>query len=172
MKNALYDWYDGVCKVCINWFSSQWNPFNRVTNGPKIWPHYRCHGNDVATLISDIFLFCNPAFNPRFEPQLLGGLYVIHYRVCSHCKMQTMHRLKTTGPEYKENADCVLEVDSSLRLRANGRNNSQHCCANNVGSCCVCVGNGVQTDATTPYNVRTCSASWEGYSQEVFVNHA
>ena len=27
-----------------------------------------------------------------------------------------------------------------LRLRANGRNNSQHCCVNNVGSCCVCVG--------------------------------
>ena len=38
---------------------------------------------------------------------------------------------------------------TSLRLRANGRNNSQHCCANNVGSCCVHVGSGVQTDATT-----------------------
>ena len=25
-----------------------------------------------------------------------------------------------------------------LRLGANGRNNSQHCCVNNVGSCCVC----------------------------------
>ena len=33
---------------------------------------------------------------------------------------------------------------------ANGRNNSQYCCANNVGSCCVHVGSGVQTDATTP----------------------
>ena len=44
------------------------------------------------------------------------------------------------------------------------RNNSQHCCANNVGSCCVRVGNGVQTDATTPNNVRTCSASWKGYN--------
>ena len=51
-----------------------------------------------------------------------------------------------------------------LRLRANGRNNSQHCCANNVGSCCVRVGSGVQTDATTPNNVGTCSASWEGYN--------
>ena len=38
---------------------------------------------------------------------------------------------------------------TSLRLRANGRNNSQHCCANNVESCCVYVGSGVQTDATT-----------------------
>ena len=47
---------------------------------------------------------------------------------------------------------------------ANGRNNSQHCCANNVGSCCVCVGSGVQTDATTLNNVGTCSASWEGYN--------
>ena len=32
-----------------------------------------------------------------------------------------------------------------------------------VGSCCVPVGSGVQTDATTPSNVGTCSASWEGY---------
>ena len=32
-----------------------------------------------------------------------------------------------------------------------------------VGSCCVPVGSGVQTDATTPCNVGTCSASWEGY---------
>ena len=37
----------------------------------------------------------------------------------------------------------------NLRLRANGRNNSQHCWCNNVGSCCVRVGSGVQTDATT-----------------------
>ena len=59
-----------------------------------------------------------------------------------------------------------------LRLRANGSNNSQHCCANNVGSCCVRVGSGVQTDATTPNNVETCIASWEGYNQYVFVNHA
>ena len=26
------------------------------------------------------------------------------------------------------------------------------------------VGSGVHTDATTPINVRTCSASWEGYN--------
>ena len=38
----------------------------------------------------------------------------------------------------------------SLKLRANGRDNSQYCWANNVGSCCVRVGSGVQTDATTP----------------------
>ena len=37
-----------------------------------------------------------------------------------------------------------------LRLRANGRNNSQHCCAKNVGSCCMRVSSGVQTNATTP----------------------
>ena len=51
-----------------------------------------------------------------------------------------------------------------VRLHANRRNSSQHCCANNVGSCCVRVGSGVQTDATTPNNVGTCSASWEGYN--------
>ena len=32
------------------------------------------------------------------------------------------------------------------KLRTIGRNNSQHCCANTVGSCCVRVGSGVQTD--------------------------
>ena len=46
-----------------------------------------------------------------------------------------------------------------LRLLANGRNN-------------VRVGSGVQTDATTPNNVGTYSASWEGYNPYVFVNHA
>ena len=35
---------------------------------------------------------------------------------------------------------------------------SQHCCANNVGSCCARIGSGLQTDATTPNNVGTCSA--------------
>ena len=28
----------------------------------------------------------------------------------------------------------------------------------------LCVASGVHTDATTPNNVRTCSASWEGYN--------
>ena len=36
----------------------------------------------------------------------------------------------------------------------------------------VRVGSGVQRDATTHNNVRTCSASWEGYNPQVFVNHA
>ena len=42
-------------------------------------------------------------------------------------------------------------------------NNSQHCWANNVGRCCVGVGSGVQTEATTPNNVKTCSVLWEEY---------
>ena len=37
-----------------------------------------------------------------------------------------------------------------VKLRANGRNNSQHCWANNVGSCCIRVSSGVQTDAALP----------------------
>ena len=45
----------------------------------------------------------------------------------------------------------ALEFPWVERLRAKNRcNNSQHCCANKVGSCCVRVGSGVQTDATTP----------------------
>ena len=73
----------------------------------------------------------------------------------------------------KKSSFNLLPVDSSVlvwssrqltvRLRANGRNNSQNCSANNVGSCCVHVGSGVQKDATTPNNVGTCSASWEGH---------
>ena len=37
---------------------------------------------------------------------------------------------------------------------------------NIIGSCCVCVGSGVQMDVTTPHNVVTCSASWEGYNPQ------
>ena len=58
-----------------------------------------------------------------------------------------------------------------LKLRANGRNNSQHCWANNDGRCCVRIGDCVQTDATTPNNVGTCSASWEGYNPRDFFKH-
>ena len=48
-----------------------------------------------------------------------------------------------------------------VQRSANGSNNSQHCWANIV-SCCVSVGSGVLTDATTPNIVETYSASWEG----------
>ena len=58
------------------------------------------------------------------------------------------------------NKDALLaNILGFVRLRANGRNN-----ANNVGSCCVRFGSAVQTDATTPNNVGTCSASSEGYN--------
>ena len=40
------------------------------------------------------------------------------------------------------------------RWRANGRNNSWHCWANNVGSCPVRVGGGVQTDSRIPNNTQ------------------
>ena len=43
------------------------------------------------------------------------------------------------------------------RLRANGRNTS-----NTIAPTMLGVGSGVQTDATTPNNAATCSASWEG----------
>ena len=51
-----------------------------------------------------------------------------------------------------------------IRVRANGRNNFQHCCANNVGSCCVRFGSGVQMDATTPNKFGTYIASWKEYN--------
>ena len=37
----------------------------------------------------------------------------------------------------------------------------QYCWANNVGSCCICVGIGVQMEATTPNDLETNSTSWE-----------
>ena len=37
-----------------------------------------------------------------------------------------------------------------VKLFVHGHNNSQHCWANNVGSCCVRVSSGVQTDAALP----------------------
>ena len=45
---------------------------------------------------------------------------------------------------------------SSLK-NVDGRNNSQHCWANNVGSCCARVGRSIQTEATTPTADRTHS---------------
>ena len=40
---------------------------------------------------------------------------------------------------------------NKLRVRLMDLNNSQQ--PNNVGSSCICVGSGVQTDATTPNSV-------------------
>ena len=60
-----------------------------------------------------------------------------------------MEKIKTTTNAYSPSM-------KNFRLRANGRNNSQHCCANNVGNCCVSVGSGVQTDATSSIFVLAC----------------
>ena len=48
-----------------------------------------------------------------------------------------------------ERSQTISRSTLALKLRANGRNNSQHRCANNVGSCCVRISSSVQTDATT-----------------------
>ena len=45
---------------------------------------------------------------------------------------------------------CWELLRASWQWCGNRRNNSQHCCVNNVESCCVRVGSGVQTDAKTP----------------------
>ena len=58
-----------------------------------------------------------------------------------------LHALHSTKSSNRKNAITVSVI---FRLRANGRNNSQHSCANNIESCCVRLGSGVQTDATTP----------------------
>ena len=60
----------------------------------------------------------------------------------------------------------VMECLTSMRRagKAMCKWTPKHCCANNVESCCVRFGSGVQTDATTPNNVGTCSALWKGYN--------
>ena len=69
------------------------------------------------------------------------------------------------------NGPLSCSIHCYLKLRANGRNNSQVCWANIVGRCCVRIGDGVQTDATTPNNVGTCRVSWEGYNPRNFFKH-
>ena len=78
---------------------------------------------------------------------------------------------KVLERETRNEADLRLNVTrgcASATVRAtNGRNNS----ANNVENCCVRVGSGVHREVTTPNNVGTCSASWEGYNPEDFGDH-
>ena len=82
---------------------------------------------------------------------------------------------KVLKRETRNEADLRLNVTrgcAKATVRAtNGRNNFQHCWPNNVGNCCVRVGSGVHRDVTTPNNVGTCSASWEGYNPEDFGDH-
>ena len=59
------------------------------------------------------------------------------------------------------------KFNSSLddfKLRANGRNNSWHCWANNVGSCPVRVGGGVQTDARIHNNTQHATFNMQQYA--------
>ena len=84
------------------------------------------------------------------------------------------------GNGVQTDATTTKNVGELLRLCwqwcANGCNNNQQCWGvvasvlavvckrmqqhtNNVGSCCVLVGIGVQTDPKTPNNVGTCNAS-------------
>ena len=56
---------------------------------------------------------------------------------------------------------CCVRDGSGIQTRCN---DSQNYVADNVGSCCVRDGSGVQTRASTLNNVGTCSSSWEGYN--------
>ena len=49
-------------------------------------------------------------------------------------------------------------------VQTDARKNFRHCGANIVGSCCVRVGSGLQTDVKTSNNVGAFSASWGGYN--------
>ena len=60
---------------------------------------------------------------------------------------------------------CIFKPNRKATCKRT-RQYSQRCWANNAGSCHVRVGSAVQTDATTPDNVRTCNASWEEYTDK------
>ena len=79
---------------------------------------------------------------------ILGNKPLMPYQFDLQCRS-----INNTHKQLLNSDWLKKECSSPVRLRANGRKNSQHCCANDVGSCCVRVGSGVQTDATTPNNV-------------------
>ena len=54
------------------------------------------------------------------------------------------------GEKWMRDERAPRDVCGEAKLRANGRNSSQHCWTNNVASCCLPVGSGVETDARTP----------------------
>ena len=84
--------------------------------------------------------------------------------------------MSVTGKSKKEQQTYICFQNRSVPVlvisiyNSIGRNNFQHCVTKNVGSYCVCIGSGVQTDATSPNNVRTCTASWEVYNPYDFIN--
>ena len=80
--------------------------------------------------------------------------------ICSYENPALVRLLYKLSTHLNEKVYVIFRI----KLRANGCNNTQHCWLNSVGSCCVRVGSCVQTDAPTPDNIRTCSASWEGYN--------
>ena len=57
---------------------------------------------------------------------------VINYEVCVHIKY--VSKSVTQLDSFRKACSWYCGSFGFLRLRANGRNNSQHCCANNVGS--------------------------------------
>ena len=120
-------------------------------------------GNENVKKAIDYFRI--PHNTLRLLPQMLQRLLfanALGKMQYSQEHLKTMVYAKFGGQTESIKGDSKIE--NRLRLCANGRNNSQHCCANSVGSCCVRVGTGVQTDATTPNKFGTCSASWEGYN--------
>ena len=90
---------------------------------------------------------------------ILGNKPLMPYQFDLQCRS-----INNTHKQLLNSDWMKKECSSPVKLRANGRKKSQHCCANDVGSCCVRVGSGMQTYATTTNNVGTCSASWEGYN--------
>ena len=86
--------------------------------------------SDSCELFRDIFEF-------EFTGKEVAISYWGNMPFCRLCILPTSSK---TGER---------QLDMKNSAGANRRNNSQHYWPNNVGSCCVRVGSGVQTDATT-----------------------
>ena len=88
----------------------------------------------------------------HFISRVSGRLRVIFLQPICFAVLMSHKNDETAFKGYNLVLLTVVSINR-LRLRANGRSNSQYCCANDVGSCCVRVGSGVQTNTTTPNNV-------------------
>ena len=140
------------------WFASMpvTTPTSKNYNKKKNSPHSLRHNMWVSAISCVLMRPRNvetmvPSDNTRglMFPANVGS------KVCStgngNLSSNVFERRTSTGSEPFSLLICRDATKFVLlRLLANGRNNSQHCCANNVGSCCVRVGGGVQTDETTP----------------------
>ena len=124
------------------------------------WHHIFTGRKDVH------FYSLSPLYSSIFF--LIGG-----YRHLSPCAEDSRWiPLQMSDIWLKQNSSKFITYSRwyGFNLSANGRNNSQHCWANNDKSCCARVGSGVPTDTTTPNLTMLGPAvqSWKDTTHKTF----